>query len=79
MGSSNARPREKTGMAILSKDLARWMVENDTSITKDTGYDGWLKFIQGPGWVPSLVGTTVTGVVSGVAAFAAEEGKADEK
>lgn len=38
------------------EDLAQWMVKNDTSITKDTGYDGWMKFILGDGWAPTMVG-----------------------
>lgn len=49
------------------RDLAKWMVENDTSITSDTTYDGWLNFITGPGWAPSMIGTTGIGFQSGVA------------
>lgn len=37
------------------EDLARWMVENDTSCTRGTSYDSWLSFINGPGWAPSMV------------------------
>jgi hypothetical protein len=37
------------------EDLAHWMVSHDTSVTKDTSYEQWLKFIRGPGWAPSLV------------------------
>jgi hypothetical protein len=32
------------------EELAAWMVANDTSTTKDTSYDSWLKWINGPGW-----------------------------
>ena len=37
------------------EDLARWMVENDTSITSDTTFGGWMKFILGEGWAPSAM------------------------
>ena len=51
------------------EELARWLVENDTSITKDTSYEGWVKFIKGPGWACSMVGTVEGGLQSGVKAF----------
>lgn len=45
------------------EELALWMVgkneagvPNDMSVTRDTGYEGWLKFINGPGWACSAVG-----------------------
>lgn len=38
------------------EELASWMVQNDTSITKDNTYETWLKFIDA-GWAP----TSVTG------------------
>ena len=48
------------------EELADWMVANDTSVTKDTGREGWLRFILGPGWAPSMMtgsdGTLMTGV-----------------
>lgn len=43
------------------------MVDNDDSVTKDTTYEQWLKFIHGPGWSPSMVVTNGQ-VMSGVAA-----------
>lgn len=51
------------------EELARWMVANDDSVTRDTTYDQWLKFINGPGWAPSLVATGGE-LSSGVAAVA---------
>lgn len=50
------------------EELARWMVNNDRSVTKDTNYEGWLRFINGPGWAPSMIGTS-EGLKSGVAAI----------
>ena len=52
------------------EELARWMVTNDTSITQDTGYEGWMRFINGPGWAPSAIGRDGE-VKSGVAAITA--------
>jgi hypothetical protein len=49
------------------EDLACWMVNNDNSVTRDTTYGGWLKFIKGPGWAPSAIGNS-QGISSGVAA-----------
>lgn len=37
------------------EELASWLVMNDTSVTKDTTYDQWMKFINGPGWAPSAI------------------------
>ena len=42
------------------EDLAQWMVENDTSLTADTSFEGWMKFILGDGWAPSTL--SVNGV-----------------
>ena len=49
------------------EDLAEWMVENDTSITRDTSYDTWLAFIKAEGWAPSFM-ITDGFIRSGVAA-----------
>lgn len=38
------------------EDLAKWMIENDKSITKNTTYEQWLKFIRDVKWSPSLIG-----------------------
>ena len=35
--------------------LALWLVENDDSVTKNTTYEQWMKFIVGDGWAPSMV------------------------
>jgi len=51
------------------EDLAKWMVENDTSITRDTTYEGWLKFIKEEGSAPSMIGGIGVGLKSGVAGF----------
>lgn len=49
--------------------LARWLVENDDSVTRKTTYEQWLKFICGDGWAPS--GVMVNGEYkSGVEAMA---------
>lgn len=40
---------------LKPKDLAKWMVENDDSVTKDTTYGGWLKFIIEEQSVPTCV------------------------
>jgi hypothetical protein len=46
------------------EDLANWMVQNDKSVTKDSDFDAWMKFIDS-GWAPSGVATD-RGYVSGV-------------
>ena len=46
------------------ENLARWMVENDTSITSDSTFDDWMRFIDA-GWAPSMIGGA-NGVSSGV-------------
>ena len=38
------------------EELAKWMVENDTSITKDATLEQWIVFINGSGWAPSMIG-----------------------
>ena len=50
------------------EELAAWLVEpgNDTSITKGTSYNNWLRMIQA-GWAPSLV-YSGDGLQSGVEA-----------
>jgi len=52
------------------EELARWMVANDDSVTKDTTYDQWVAWIRGPGWAPSLVGNGGE-IMSGVAGISA--------
>lgn len=59
------------------EDLARWMVQNDRSIHRDTTYDGWLKFIREEGHAPSMISSD-TGVQSGTAAFYNENGEEAE-
>lgn len=49
------------------EDLAKWMVENDTSVTKDTTYNQWLKFIKEVGSAPSLVSNENGELKSGTA------------
>ncbi len=36
------------------RELAAWMVKNDTSVTSGNDFDTWMKFIDA-GWAPSLV------------------------
>lgn len=40
---------------LKPKDLAKWMVENDDSITRDTTYEGWLEFIRSESSAPSMI------------------------
>jgi len=47
--------------------LAQWMVDHDTSITRDATFEIWVNFINGPGWAPSMVGVGGK-LISGVAA-----------
>jgi hypothetical protein len=54
-------------------ELAAWMVEHDTSITKNTTKEQWVKFITGPGWSPSMVFSTDKGMQSGVEFVADQE------
>jgi hypothetical protein len=47
------------------EDLAHWMVDNDNSITKNTTFEQWYKFITETKWAPS--GVMINGVMkSGV-------------
>ena len=41
---------------LKPEELARWMTNNDTSITNGTGYDGWLTFIKKCGYAPTMAG-----------------------
>lgn len=38
---------------LKPEDLAKWMVENDTSVTKGTSYEAWLRMIKEEGSAPS--------------------------
>lgn len=38
------------------EDLANWMVKNDTSVTKNTTFEQWVKFIKEVKWAMSFVG-----------------------
>ncbi len=40
---------------LKPKDLAAWMVKHDDSVTRDTTYEGWLKFIEEESSAPSMV------------------------
>jgi len=48
------------------EDLARWMVNNDTTVTKDTTFDQWVEFIENVKWAPSFIGSS-KGIKSGTA------------
>ena len=50
------------------EDLAQWMVDNDTSITRDSTYEQWMKFID-VGWAPSMTFSPEGGLQSGVASI----------
>jgi hypothetical protein len=45
-----------TPVFVTPEELADWLVANDTSVTKGTTREQWLKFINCPGWSPSMVG-----------------------
>lgn len=60
------------------EDLAKWMVDNDNSITRDTTYQGWLKFIKEEGSSPSMIGG-LGGLKSGVASLYNEEAETPTK
>ena len=40
---------------LKPEDLAKWMVDNDTSVTQGTSYKAWLKMIKEEGGAPSMV------------------------
>ena len=40
---------------LKSEDLAKWMVENDDSVTRDTTYEAWLEMIKEEGGAPSMI------------------------
>ena len=53
-----------------AEELARWCADNPWGMEVDrpVPYETWLRFINGPGWAPSMVITPETGPVSGVCA-----------
>jgi len=51
------------------EDLAKWMVENDTSITRGTTYEAWLKMIKEMGGCPSMIGMLGKGIKSGMVMY----------
>ncbi len=59
---------------LKPEDLAQWMVCNDNSVTRDTTYEGWLKFIKEESSAPSMA-MMGNGLQSGVAALNNEEDK----
>lgn len=52
---------------VTPEELAQHMAGTKWGADDGTPYSVWLKFIKGPGWAPSLVGTS-KGLVNGVAA-----------
>jgi hypothetical protein len=44
-----------TPVFAVPERLAEWLVQNDDSVTKDTTFDQWMRFICGDGWAPSNV------------------------
>lgn len=53
------------------EELAEWMATpgRGWATNQGTTREQWLKFINGPGWAPSFVGSNKTGLMSGVQAF----------
>jgi hypothetical protein len=57
--------------------LATWLVKNKIStfgVGNTMSYDQWMRFIEGPGWAPSMVGNSATGELVTGAEFVAGEG-----
>ena len=54
-----------------AEELARWCADHPWGMEVDSPipYEAWLKFIKGPGWAPSMMGTEGA-VTSGVQAMA---------
>lgn len=50
------------------RDLAKWMTENDDSVTMGTSYQAWLKMIKEEGSVPSGI-MTIKGIKSGMSLY----------
>ena len=40
---------------LKPEDLAKWMVKNDNSVTRDTKYEQWLNFIKTESSAPSMI------------------------
>lgn len=59
-----------TPVFATPEELADWLVENDTSITRDATREQWLKFLYGPGWAPSAMTNHTGDLVSGVEGMA---------
>lgn len=51
------------------EELADWMCCHDDSVTRGTTREQWLRFINGPGWAPSMM-SSANGCVPGVQAVA---------
>jgi hypothetical protein len=54
------------------EELAAYMVKHHWKTDEGTTYEQWLKFINGPGWAPSMVGHYENGKMvlqSGVEAY----------
>lgn len=50
-----------------AQGLARWLAENREGVDKDTTFEQWMTFMEGPGWAPSFIGQgnkLVSGVVA---------------
>lgn len=50
-----------TPVFAAPEELARWLCANDRSITRDTSYDGWVRFIKEEGSAPSMVSRVNSG------------------
>ena len=58
---------------MTAEDLAKWMVNNDDSITFGTSYEAWLKMIKEVGSCPSAVGSLNGGIKSGMSLYEKNE------
>ena len=47
-------------------DLAAHMATTRWGADQGTSFETWLKFIEGPGWAPSMISSPETGMVDGV-------------
>lgn len=54
------------------EELADWLASPayERSVDQGTTREQWLRFINGPGWAPSMMSSPATGLVTGVQAVA---------
>lgn len=53
-------------VCATAEELARYLVAHPYGVDKGTTFDQWMRFIEGPGWAPSIVGRAGGPTMSGV-------------